>query len=107
MKRHLLKKEWETYIQDYKNSGSSKVAWRQKQNLSVQQLNYWLKKLSPETEEQNENECVNCYECSYHYLLYLFETLSNIDLNNKEEIGKVLPWSMDLFLRCRVPKKAK
>ncbi|PHF46417.1 IS66 family insertion sequence hypothetical protein, partial [Bacillus pseudomycoides] len=23
MKRHLLKKEWETYIQDYKNSGLS------------------------------------------------------------------------------------
>ncbi|RWS40159.1 transposase domain-containing protein [Bacillus mycoides] len=27
----------------------------------------------------------------YHYLLYLFEPLPNIDLNNKEEIDKVLP----------------
>lgn len=27
---------------------------------------------------------------SYHYLRYLFETLPNIDLNNKEEIDKVL-----------------
>lgn len=25
----------------------------------------------------------------YHYLLYLFETLPNIDLNNKEEIDNV------------------
>ncbi|MDM5186327.1 transposase domain-containing protein [Bacillus sp. DX4.1] len=32
----------------------------------------------------------------YHYLRYLFETLPNIELNNKEEIDKVLPWSMDL-----------
>ncbi|MEH7015085.1 transposase domain-containing protein [Bacillus sp. JJ63] len=42
----------------------------------------------------------------YHYLLYLFETLSNIDLNNKEEIDKVLPWSTDLPSRCGVPKKS-
>ncbi|MFD3445590.1 hypothetical protein ACFDTO_13415 [Microbacteriaceae bacterium 4G12] len=59
MKRHLLKKEWETYIQDYKNSGLSKVAGCQKQNLPVQRLYYWLKKLSLETEEQNKNERVN------------------------------------------------
>ncbi|MGG0241021.1 hypothetical protein [Bacillus rhizoplanae] len=31
MKKHLLKKEWEAYIQDYKISGLSKVAWCQKQ----------------------------------------------------------------------------
>ncbi|PHF03939.1 transposase, partial [Bacillus pseudomycoides] len=43
----------------------------------------------------------------YHYLLYLFETLPNIDLNNKEEIDKVLPWSMDLPSSCKVPKKVK
>ncbi|PEK65688.1 hypothetical protein CN593_20575 [Bacillus pseudomycoides] len=43
----------------------------------------------------------------YHYLLYLFETLPNIDLNNKEEIDKVLPWSTDLPPRCRMPKKVK
>ncbi|WP_309137444.1 transposase domain-containing protein [Bacillus sp. NP247] len=40
----------------------------------------------------------------YYYLLYLFETLPNIDLNNEEEIDKVLPWSTDLPSRCRVPK---
>ncbi|MGQ5528278.1 IS66 family insertion sequence element accessory protein TnpA [Bacillus sp. CGMCC 1.60114] len=34
-KKHLLKKEWEAYIQDYKNSGLSKVAWCQKQNLPI------------------------------------------------------------------------
>nr|WP_272938004.1 transposase domain-containing protein [Bacillus mycoides] len=43
----------------------------------------------------------------YHYLRYLFGTLPNIDLNNKEEIDKVLPWSMDLPSSCRVPKKVK
>ncbi|MED1596203.1 MULTISPECIES: IS66 family insertion sequence element accessory protein TnpA [Bacillus] len=59
MKRHLLKKEWETNIQDYKNSGLSKVAWCQKQNLRVHRLYYWLNKLSPETEDQNKNERVN------------------------------------------------
>ncbi|QEQ20455.1 IS66 family insertion sequence element accessory protein TnpB [Bacillus sp. BS98] len=57
MKRHLLKKEWETYIQDYKNSGLSKVTWCKKQNLPVHRLYYWLQKLSLETE--NQNECVN------------------------------------------------
>ncbi|PGZ96889.1 hypothetical protein COE51_16045 [Bacillus pseudomycoides] len=46
-------------------------------------------------------------KCPYHYLLYLFETLPNIDLNNKEEINKVLPWSTDLPSRCRVPKKSE
>ncbi|MCU0094101.1 hypothetical protein N7917_00570 [Bacillus sp. OR9] len=44
---------------------------------------------------------------SYHYLRYLFEALSNNDLNNKEGIDKVLPWSMDLPSRCIVPKKVK
>ncbi len=43
----------------------------------------------------------------YHYLRYLFETLTNIDLNNKEEIDKVLPWSIALPSSCRVPKKSE
>ncbi|MCI0765068.1 transposase domain-containing protein [Bacillus sp. TL12] len=43
----------------------------------------------------------------YHYLLYLFETLLNINLNYKEEIDKVLPWSTDFPTRCRVPKKSE
>lgn len=42
---------------------------------------------------------------SYHYLRYLFETLPNIDLHNKEEINKVFPCSTDLQSRCRMPKK--
>ncbi|MEK0224679.1 MULTISPECIES: IS66 family insertion sequence element accessory protein TnpA [Bacillus cereus group] len=50
MEKHLLKKEWEAYIQDYKNSGLSKVAWCQKQNLLAPGLYYWLKKLSPQKE---------------------------------------------------------
>ncbi|WP_416809085.1 hypothetical protein [Bacillus thuringiensis] len=41
----------------------------------------------------------------YHYLCYLFETLPNIDLNNKEKIDKALHWSRDLPPRCKVPKK--
>ncbi|HHQ2454921.1 IS66 family insertion sequence element accessory protein TnpA [Bacillus cereus group sp. MYBK245-2] len=59
MKRHPLKKEWETYIQDYKNNGLSKVAWCQKQNLPVHQLYYCLNKSSHETENQNKNVRVN------------------------------------------------
>ncbi|PEI96526.1 IS66 family insertion sequence hypothetical protein, partial [Bacillus pseudomycoides] len=43
----------------YKNSGLSKGIWCQKQNLPVHRLYYWLKKLSPETEDQNKNERVN------------------------------------------------
>ncbi|WP_416808886.1 hypothetical protein [Bacillus thuringiensis] len=35
MKKQLLKKEWEAYIQDYKNSGLSIAVWYQKQNLLV------------------------------------------------------------------------
>ncbi|WP_422851262.1 IS66 family insertion sequence element accessory protein TnpA [Bacillus cereus] len=46
MKRHLLKKEWETYIQDHRNSELSKTVWCQKQNLPVHRLYYWLEKLS-------------------------------------------------------------
>jgi len=53
MKRNLLNKEWETYIQDYKNSGLSNDFWCWKQNLTVHRLYYWLKKLSSEMEEQN------------------------------------------------------
>lgn len=59
MKKQLLKKEWEAYIQDYKNSGLSKAAWCQKQNLPVHRLYYWLKKLSPQTEDQHKNERAN------------------------------------------------
>ena len=40
MKRHLLKKEWETNIQDYKNSGLSKAAWCHKQNITVSDYKY-------------------------------------------------------------------
>ncbi|MDP7980242.1 transposase domain-containing protein [Bacillus sp. WLY-B-L8] len=43
----------------------------------------------------------------YHYLRYLFETLPNIDLINKEEIDNVLPWSMDLSSSCKIPKKSE
>lgn len=43
----------------------------------------------------------------YHYFRYLFETLPNINLNNKEEIDKVLPWSKDLPSSCRVSKKSE
>ncbi|MED1412497.1 MULTISPECIES: hypothetical protein [Bacillus] len=35
MEKHLLKKEWEVYIQDYKNSGLSKVAWCKKRTYRL------------------------------------------------------------------------
>ncbi|AZV43854.1 transposase [Peribacillus asahii] len=41
----------------------------------------------------------------YPYLRYLFETLPNMDVTNKEEIDKVLPWSTDLPSICKVPIK--
>ncbi len=41
----------------------------------------------------------------YHYLRYLFETLPNMDVTNKEEIDKVLPRSTDVFSICKVPGK--
>ncbi|WP_318263776.1 transposase domain-containing protein [Peribacillus simplex] len=43
----------------------------------------------------------------YHYLRYLFETLPNMDLRNKIEIDKVLPWSSSLPSACRVPIKSE
>lgn len=43
----------------------------------------------------------------YHYLRYLFETLPNMDLTNKIEIDKVLPWSSSLPSACRVPIKSE
>ena len=43
----------------------------------------------------------------YHYLRYLFETLPNMDLTNKKEIDKVLPWSSSLPSACRVPIKSE
>ncbi|WP_336992211.1 hypothetical protein [Bacillus toyonensis] len=43
----------------------------------------------------------------YHYLRYLFETLPYIVLNNKEEIDKVLPWSMDLPSSSKIPRKSE
>ncbi|MGZ9819689.1 IS66 family insertion sequence element accessory protein TnpA [Peribacillus simplex] len=43
-------RNWEAHIQDFRESGLSKAAWCQKQNLPVQWLYYWLKKLSPQAD---------------------------------------------------------
>jgi hypothetical protein len=43
MKKRFIKKEWEAHIQDFKESGLSKAAWCQKQNLPVHRLYYWLR----------------------------------------------------------------
>lgn len=43
----------------------------------------------------------------FHYLRYLFEMLINMDLTNKIEIDKVLPWSSSLSSACRVPIKCE
>lgn len=59
MEKHLLKKEWEAYIQDYKNSELSKVSWCKKTEPPAHRLYYWLKKLSPQMEDQNKNERVD------------------------------------------------
>lgn len=56
MKKRLIKKEWEDHIQDFKESGLSKAAWCQKQNLPVHRLYYWLKKLSPQADSPTESK---------------------------------------------------
>jgi hypothetical protein len=56
MKKRLIKKEWEAHIQDFKESGLSKAAWCQKQNLPVHWLYYWLKKLSPQADSPTESK---------------------------------------------------
>ena len=42
---------------------------------------------------------------TFHYLTYLFEKLPNIDLDNLEELDKLLPWSEFIPEVCRVPIK--
>jgi transposase len=40
----------------------------------------------------------------FQYLIYLFETLPNIDLNNTENIQALLPWSTELPEKCHLLK---
>ena len=54
MKRRLNRQQWEAHIQDFKESGLSKAAWCQKQNLSVHRLSYWLRHCSPQGKAPNE-----------------------------------------------------
>ncbi|PEB38600.1 MULTISPECIES: transposase domain-containing protein [Bacillus] len=79
--------------------------------LAIETITYRRKKKRGHRDESVQNLPVETAKennlSPYHYLLYLFETLPNIDLNNKEEIDKVLPWSTDLPSRCRVPKKSE
>jgi len=42
----------------------------------------------------------------FMYLKYLFEKLPNMDLDNKNEIDNILPWSADLPENCKVKKGA-
>ncbi|WP_242214662.1 transposase [Bacillus cereus group sp. BfR-BA-01383] len=78
---------------------------------AVETITYRRKKKRGHTDESVQNLPVETAKennlSPYHYLLYLFETLPNIDLNNKKEIDKVLPWSTDLPSRCRVLKKSE
>lgn len=41
----------------------------------------------------------------YHYLMYLFEKLPNIDIDNLELVDGLLPWSESIPNSCRVPSK--
>jgi transposase len=38
----------------------------------------------------------------YHYLEYLFEQLPNIDLDDRDKLDQLLPWSASIPERCRV-----
>ena len=41
----------------------------------------------------------------YHYLVYLFEKLPNIDLKNLDQVDNLLPWSESIPDSCKVPSK--
>jgi len=41
----------------------------------------------------------------YHYLVYLFEKLPNIDLRNLDQVDDLLPWSASIPDSCSVPSK--
>lgn len=41
----------------------------------------------------------------FYYLTYLFEKLPNIDLENIDELDKLLPWSDSIPENCKVPNK--
>ena len=42
---------------------------------------------------------------SFYYLTYLFERLPNIDLENMDELDKLLPWSEEIPVNCKIPIK--
>ena len=48
-----------------------------------------------------------CHRCiiSYHYLNHLFENLPNIDLENIDELDKLLPWADSIPEECKIPLK--
>ena len=39
----------------------------------------------------------------FNYFEYLLEKLPNINLEDKQELDKLLPWSSELPSTCRVP----
>lgn len=41
----------------------------------------------------------------YNYLVYLFEQLPNIDINNADAIDELMPWSDKLPEDCKMPNK--
>lgn len=41
----------------------------------------------------------------YHYLVYVFEKLPNMDLNSLDQVDDILPWSESIPDSCRVPSK--
>jgi transposase len=43
----------------------------------------------------------------FEYLKFLFHKMPNMDIDNFEEIDKLLPWSVELPEVCRVKVKVK
>jgi transposase len=41
----------------------------------------------------------------YAYLTYLFESLTNIDIQSHRDIDQLLPWAAELPAQCRIPGK--
>jgi transposase len=41
----------------------------------------------------------------FHYLIHLFETLPNIDINNSTKLNELVPWSTELPEQCYLGKR--
>jgi len=115
MTKKEREQQWKTRIEAYKTSGLSKVAFCKQHNISERSIKpfvirrkNWLFSNTPKrarasatiysiVETAKENG-LNPFE----YLKYLFEKLPNMDIEDKEALDEILPWSTTLPACCKV-----